>query len=57
MPAWDFGGCSSHLTVRMMVVMNLSQLVRWMDLEFVMQSEVSPKEENKYRILTRVYGI
>ena len=28
----------------------------WMDLETVIQSEVSQKEKNKYRILTRVCG-
>ena len=31
--------------------------VRWMDLESVIQSEVSPKEKNKYRMLTHIYGI
>ena len=29
----------------------------WMDLESVIQSEVSQKEKNKYRILTRICGI
>ena len=29
----------------------------WMDLETVIQSEVSQKEENKYRILTHIFGI
>ena len=29
----------------------------WMDLETVIQSEVSQKEKNKYRTLTRIYGI
>ena len=28
-----------------------------MDLEFVIQSEVSQKEKNKYRMLTHTYGI
>ena len=32
-------------------------VVRWMDLESVMQSEVSQKEKNKYRMLTPTYGI
>ena len=32
-------------------------VVRWMDLESVIQSEASQKEKNKYRTLTRVYGI
>ena len=30
---------------------------RWMDLESVIQSEVRQKEENKYRVLTHIYGI
>ena len=34
-----------------------SVLVRWMNLEPVIQSEVSQKEKNKYRILTHIYGI
>ena len=29
----------------------------WMDLQSVTQSEVSQKEENKYRILTHICGI
>ena len=32
-------------------------VVRWMDLESLMQSEVSQKEENKYCMLTYTYGI
>ena len=32
-------------------------VVRWMDLESVIQSEVSQKAENKYRMLTHIYGI
>ena len=32
-------------------------LVRWLDLESVIQSEVSQKEKNKYRTLTHIYGI
>ena len=34
-----------------------SVLMMWMTLEPVIQSEVSQKEENKYRILTHIYGI
>ena len=33
-----------------------SFLVRWMDLESVIQSEVSQKEKNKYCVLTHIYG-
>ena len=29
----------------------------WMDLETVIQSEISQKEKNKYRILTHICGI
>ena len=29
----------------------------WIDLETVIQSEVSQKEKNKYRILTHICGI
>ena len=32
-------------------------VVRWMDLESVMQSEVSQKEKNKYHMLINIYGI
>ena len=32
-------------------------VVRWMDLEFVIQSEVSQKEKNKYHMPTHIYGI
>ena len=32
-------------------------VVRWMDLETVIQSEVSQKEKNKYRMLTQICGI
>ena len=32
-------------------------IVRWMDLESVIQSEVSQKEKNKYHTLTHIYGI
>ena len=32
-------------------------VVRWMDLESVIQSEVGQKEKNKYRMLTHIYGI
>ena len=32
-------------------------VVRWMDLETVIESEVSQKEKNKYCMLTHIYGI
>ena len=32
-------------------------VVRWMDIESVIQSEVSQKEKNKYSMLTHIYGI
>ena len=34
-----------------------SFVVIWMNLESVIQSEVSQKEKNEYRILTHIYGI
>ena len=38
---------------------NITELfvVRWMDVEIVIQSEVSQKEKNKYHMLTHAYGI
>ena len=30
-------------------------VVRWMDLETVIQSKVRQKEKNKYRMLTHIY--
>ena len=33
-----------------------SVLVRWMNLEPVIQSEVSQKEKNKYHILMHIWG-
>ena len=32
-------------------------VVRWMDLESIIQTEVSQKEKNKYCMLTHIYGI
>ena len=32
-------------------------VTRWMELESVIQSEVSQKEKNKYSMLTHIYGI
>ena len=32
-------------------------VVRWMNLESVIQSEVSQKEKNKYHMLTHIYGL
>ena len=32
-------------------------VVRWMDLQPVIQWEVSQEEKNKYRLLTHIYGI
>ena len=34
-----------------------SILMRWMELEPIIQSEVSQKEKHKYSILTHIYGI
>ena len=34
-----------------------SVLMRWMNLELIIQSEVSQKEKYQYSILTYIYGI
>ena len=34
-----------------------SVLMKWMNLEPIIQSKVSQKEEDKYRILTHIYRI
>ena len=34
-----------------------SILMRWMNLEPIIQSKVSQKEKDKYRILMHIYGI
>ena len=34
-----------------------SVLMKWMNLERIIQSEVSQKEKNKYCLLTHMYGI
>ena len=34
-----------------------SVLIRWMNLEPIMQNEVSQKEKDKYHVLTLTYGI
>ena len=36
---------------------NLSLLLRWMNLEPVIQSEVSQKEKSKYSILTHMWNL
>ena len=35
----------------------VSVLVRWMNLEPIIQNEVSQKEKNKYHILMHIHGI
>ena len=34
-----------------------SVLIKWMNLESIIYSEVSQKEKNQYHILTHIYGI
>ena len=34
-----------------------SVLMRWMNLEPIIQTEVSQKKKNKYCILTHIYGM
>ena len=35
----------------------VSVLMNWMNLRPIIQSEVSQKEEDKYRVLMHIYGI
>ena len=35
----------------------MSALMRWMNLEPIIQSEVNQREKDKYRILKYIYGI
>ena len=32
-------------------------VMRWMDLDSIIQSEVSQKEKKKYHVLTHIYGM
>jgi len=34
-----------------------SVLIRWVNLEPIIHSEVSQKEKNKYHILAHIYGL
>ena len=34
-----------------------SVLMRWMNLESIIQSEISQKEKDKYHILMHIYGL
>ena len=34
-----------------------SVLMRWMNLEPIIQNEINQKKKNKYRMLTHIYGI
>ena len=42
-----------------MAIINVleSVLMRWANLEPIIQSEVSQKEKDKYNLLTHIYGI
>ena len=42
---------------KLVVTKGERRVVRWMELESVIQSEVSQKEKNKYSMLTHIYGI
>ena len=44
-----------HSAIKRNQTVSFSEM--WMELEIVIQSEVSQKEENKYYILTHVCGI
>ena len=44
-----------HSAIKRNQIVSFAEM--WMELETVIQSEVSQKEENKYYILTHVCGI
>ena len=51
-------GRKYHLKIKMFKRNEMEVFVmRWMELESVIQSEVSQKEKNKYSMLTHIYGI
>ena len=53
------GGQSIGVSAYLAIKRNTSEsvLVRWMNLEPIIQSEVSQKEKDKYCIPTHIYGI
>ena len=53
---WQWNGTMEYYSA---IKRNETELfvVRWMDIETVIQSEVSQKEKNKYHMLTHIYGI
>ena len=55
----DRGICRPDCTIELLgsTFVKIQIAVRWMDLESVIQSEVSQKEKNKYHMLTHIYGI
>ena len=56
---WEGSAQSMSLRVLAAIKRNAfeSVLMRWMNLEPIIQSEVSQKGKNKYHILTHIYGI
>ena len=48
-----------HIHNRVLLSRNAfeSVLMRWMNLEYIIQSEVTQKENDKYCILMHIYGI
>ena len=52
---WYIYTMEHYSAIKRYEIMSFSEL--WMDLETVIQSEVSQKEKNKYCILTHRYGI
>ena len=51
----------AHIYIGILLTIKRNEIeffvVRCMDLESVIQSEISQKEKNKYRMLTHIYGI
>ena len=49
----SLGSCRKYLVF----ILKAIGVMRWMDIESVIQSEVSQKEKSKYRLLTQICGI
>ena len=56
---WVFGECSPACKTLWLIKRNTceSVLMRWMNLEPAIKSEVKSERENKYHMLTHTYGI
>ena len=54
---WYIYTTEYYSPIKRKAVSSESVLMRWMNLDPLIQSEVSQKEKGKYRIITHIYGI